>query len=100
MMKNEKLINLIKAPHISEKSTLVAENHNQVVLKVQDHATKQEIKDAVELMFNTKVEKVRISNVKAKLKARMRGPAGRRPGWKKAYVTLQEGQDIDFMGAE
>jgi large subunit ribosomal protein L23 len=99
-MKNEKLINLIKAPHISEKSTVVAEKNNQVVLKVANEATKQEIKAAVELMFNTKVEKVRVSNVKAKLKTRMRGPAGRRPGWKKAYVTLQEGQDIDFMGAE
>jgi large subunit ribosomal protein L23 len=99
-MKNEKLINLIKAPHISEKSTVVAEKNNQVVLKVANEATKQDIKAAVEMMFNTKVEKVRVSNVKAKLKTRMRGPAGRRPGWKKAYVTLQEGQDIDFMGAE
>lgn len=99
-MSNEKLINLIKAPHISEKSTNAAEKMNQVVLKVANDATKQEIKDAVELMFNTKVEKVRVSNVKAKIKQRMKGPAGRRPGWKKAYVTLQEGQDIDFIGAE
>jgi large subunit ribosomal protein L23 len=99
-MSNEKLINLIKAPHISEKSTVVAEKDNQVVLKVANDANKQEIKAAVELMFNTKVEKVRTSNVKAKMKQRMRGPAGRRPGWKKAYVTLAEGQDIDFMSAD
>ncbi|MDH5547158.1 MAG: 50S ribosomal protein L23 [Gammaproteobacteria bacterium] len=99
-MKNEKLIKLIKAPHVSEKATNAAESNNQIVLKVEKDATKKEIKEAVELMFDTKVDKVRVCNMKAKRKMRVRGQEGRRPGWKKAYVSLAEGQNIDFMSAE
>ena len=99
-MKNEKLINLIKAPLVSEKTTVAAEKLNQVVLKVVKDSTKQEIKDAVELMFNVKVDKVRVVNMKGKSKSRAKGPQGSRPSWKKAYVSLQEGHDIDFTSAE
>ena len=100
-MSRERLIKVILAPHVSEKSTVLAEGENQVIFKVTKDATKQEIKNAVEMMFDVKVDKVRVTNMKGKVKRRFgSGTAGRRPGWKKAYVSLQEGQEIDFMGAE
>ena len=85
------------APHISEKSTRTAENHKQFVFEVSDRATKPHIKQAVELMFKVKVDAVRVVNVKGKTK-RTGARAGRRSGWKKAYVSLQPGHDIDFTG--
>jgi large subunit ribosomal protein L23 len=91
---------VLLAPHVSEKSTVLAEADNQFVFKVVKDATKQEVKDAVELMFEVKVESVRVVNMKGKTKGRFQGRGGRRPDWKKAYVALAEGQDIDFLGAE
>lgn len=84
---------------MAEKATRVAENHNQVVLKVLPDANKLEIKKAVEQLFETKVESVTTTNVKGKSK-RTGQIMGKRSDWKKAYVTLVEGSDINFVGAE
>ena len=98
-MNQERLMKVLLAPHVSEKSTIVAEKHNQVGFKVAKDATKREIKQAVELMFDVKVSSVRVLNVKGKRK-RTGMIEGRRKDWRKAYVTLAEGHDIDFLGAE
>ncbi len=93
----ERLHSVILAPVVSEKSTRVAEKGNQAVFKVQRDARKPEIKAAVEKMFNVEVEAVRTLNVKGKTK-RFGRFEGVRSDWKKAYVTLAEGQEIDFLG--
>lgn len=98
-MNQERLMKVLLAPHVSEKSTIVAEKHNQVVFKVAKDATKREIKQAVELLFDVKVSSVRVLNVKGKRK-RTGMIEGRRKDWRKAYVTLAEGHEIDFLGAE
>ena len=98
-MNQERLLDVIKAPHISEKSTVVAERDNQVVFKVAVDATKLEIKRAVELLFEVEVDSVRVVNMKGKTK-RHGMAIGKRVDWKKAYVSLKEGQDLDFLGAE
>ena len=98
-MKKERLMKVLLAPHISEKSTTVADTNQQFVFKVVPDANKLEIKKAVELMFDVKVDAVQVSNVKGKSK-RVGQVAGRRANWKKAYVKLMPGQDIDFMGAQ
>ena len=98
-MRQERLLDIIRAPHISEKSTIVAERDNQVVFKVAIDATKLEIKKAVELLFEVEVDSVRVVNMKGKTK-RHGLAIGKRANWKKAYVSLKEGQDIDFLGAE
>jgi len=90
---------VIVAPHITEKSTLLSEN-NAVVFKVADKATKPEIKAAVELMFKTKVESVTVLNVHGKSGKRFGRQLGRRRSWKKAYVRLAEGQEINFAAQE
>ena len=92
------LSNIIKAPVVSEKSTLAAENDNRVVFKVANQATKLQVKKSVELMFNVEVEKVQLLNVKGKAK-RFGRYMGKRSDWKKAYVKLKEGHDIDFSAA-
>jgi len=97
MIREERLLKVLKAPHISEKSTMVAETQNTIVFKVATDATKAEIKAAVEKLFEVKVEAVRTLNVAGKTK-RTGARMGRRSDWKKAYVTLVEGQDIDFVG--
>jgi large subunit ribosomal protein L23 len=97
-MNDERLMKVLMAPHISEKSSIAAEEANQIVFKVATDATKPEIKKAVELLFDVKVDRVQVSNVKGKTK-RFGATLGRRNNWKKAYVTLQEGQEIDFLGA-
>lgn len=94
-MNEERLLKVIVAPHISEKSTLQAEQSNQVVFKVLPSATKIEIKAAVETLFKVTVEKVNLLNVKGKTKRTMRG-MGKRKDWKKAYVTVAQGQEIDY----
>lgn len=91
------LFHVLLAPHVSEKSSRVADKHRQIVLRVRRDATKPVIRQAVEKMFNVKVESVTVSNVKGKRKATGR-VQGRRSDWKKAYVRLKEGQDIDFLG--
>ena len=98
-MNQARLMTVLLEPRITEKSTRIGEAHNQYVFKVARSATKQVVKQAVELMFEgAEVESVRISNVKGKSKLFARRP-GRRAGWKKAYVKLKPGFDIDFMGA-
>lgn len=96
-MNQERLMNVLLAPVVSEKSTVAAEAANQYVFKVVADASKPEIKGAVELLFNVQVEQVRVSNVKGKTK-RFGQRIGRRSDWKKAYVTLKSDQAIDFMG--
>ena len=94
----ERLMTVIRGPHLSEKAHFAAEK-NQVVLKVRTDATKKEVQQAVELLFEVQVESVQTVNVKGKSK-RFQQAKGRRNDWKKAYVTLAEGHDIDFLGAE
>ena len=95
----ERLMTVIRGPHLSEKSHLAAEN-NQVVLKVRKDANKTEIKQAVELLFEVEVDEVRVVNVKGKNK-RFGMTRGRRSDWKKAYVKLAEGSSVEeFLGVE
>jgi large subunit ribosomal protein L23 len=98
-MNLERLTKVILGPVVAEKASRVAENHNQVVLKVLPNANKTEIKQAVEMLFEAKVESVTTTNVKGKTKRSGR-VMGKRSDWKKAYVTLAEGTDINFLGAE
>ena len=95
----ERLMNVVIAPVVSEKSTRVADKHRQYVFRVADRATKPEIKAAVELLFKTSVESVTVSNVKGK-KKRFGRFMGRRRNWKKAYVRLASGQEINFAATE
>lgn len=94
----ERLMTVIKGPHLSEKSHIAAER-NQVVFKVSPSATKPEIKAAVELLFEVKVDDVQVMNYQGKVK-RHGQSKGRRASWKKAYVRLAEGSQIDFLGGE
>lgn len=96
-MNEERLYQVIVAPHISEKSTRVGEKHRQIVFSVRRDATKPLIKQAVEKMFNVQVASVTVSNMQGKRKQTAR-IAGRRKHWKKAYVRLKPGHDIDFLG--
>ena len=98
-MNQERLMNILLSPHVSEKSTMTADANRQFVFRVARDARKPEIKRAVELMFKVEVDRVQVVNVKGKRKTFGRVP-GRRPDWKKAYVGLKPGFDIDFMGAE
>ncbi len=97
MIREERLLKVILAPHVSEKSTLSAETNNTVVFKVAGDAQKAEIKAAVEKLFEVEVTGVRTLNVKGKTK-RTGQRIGRRSDWKKAYVTLKDGSEIDFVG--
>lgn len=92
----ERLLQVLLAPQISEKATFIADKNEQVVFRVASDATKPEIKAAVELLFKVDVESVQVCNVKGKVK-RFRGAAGRRKGWKKAFVSLKPGQEINFV---
>jgi large subunit ribosomal protein L23 len=95
----ERLMTVIRGPHLSEKAHMAAEN-NQVVLKVRVDASKAEIRQAVELLFEVKVEDVNVVNVKGKTK-RFGQTKGRRSDWKKAYVKLAEGSSMEsFLGVE
>ena len=98
-MNQERMMNILLSPHVSEKSTMAADTNRQFVFRVARDARKPEIKRAVEFMFKVEVERVQVVNVKGKRKTFGRVP-GRRPNWKKAYVCLKPGFDIDFMGAE
>ncbi len=91
----ERLMTVLLAPIISEKATMLADKHEQVVFRVAQDATKPEVKAAVELMFKVQVDSVQISNVHGKEK-RFGRFVGRRRGWKKAYVCLKPGQEINF----
>lgn len=98
-MNPERLYKVILAPVISEKASLVAESSNQVVFKVMKDANKAEVFAAVEAMFGVKVANVRVLNFKGKTK-RTKFGVGRRNDWKKAYVRLVAGQEIDFGSVE
>ncbi|MDY6943207.1 MAG: 50S ribosomal protein L23 [Pseudomonadota bacterium] len=95
-MSEERLLQVLLGPHVSEKSTNVGDAHNQVVFKVRTDATKSEIKQAVETLFKVTVTGVTVANVKGKRK-RFGRMAGVRKGWKKAYVRVAQGGEIDFL---
>ncbi|HMJ49332.1 MAG TPA: 50S ribosomal protein L23 [Burkholderiales bacterium] len=104
VLNQERLMRIILAPQVSEKSTRLGDKHGQVVFRVVPDATKTEIKAAVELLFSPKDKKVEVLSVQV---ANMRGKgkrfgsyAGRRKNWKKAYVCLKPGHDINFAVAE
>jgi large subunit ribosomal protein L23 len=98
-LNQERLMTVLVGPHVSEKATILAEKHNQICFKVRRDSSKKEIAQAVEMMFEVKVDGVQVANVRGK-KKRFGQTMGKRNDWKKAYVTLAEGHDIDFMGAE
>jgi len=98
-MNEQELYQILLSPHISEKATRIADQSQQFVFVVKPTATKKEIKAAVELAFDVNVESVRVTNVRGKVKRTGR-TVGRRNNWKKAYVRLQAGQDIDFLGGQ
>jgi len=93
-----KLASILYAPIVSEKSSNAADQHNQFVFKVKKSATKLQIKNAVELMFGVEVASVRVLNVKGKIK-RFGRTLGKRSDWKKAYVKLQSGHNIELATA-
>lgn len=95
----ERLLQVLLAPQISEKATYVADKNEQVVFKVATSATKPEVKAAVEMLFKVEVKSVQISNVKGKSK-RFGKMMGRRKDWKKAFVCLKPGQEINFVAGE
>ena len=95
----ERLMKVLLAPQISEKATYVAEKHEQVIFRVASDATKSEIKAAVEMMFKVSVDSVQVACVKGKVKRSGRF-IGRRNNWKKAYVCLASGQEINFAASE
>jgi large subunit ribosomal protein L23 len=90
---------VILAPQISEKATMLADKYQQVVFRVVGNATKPEVKAAVELLFKVEVAGVQIANVKGKVKRSGR-TMGRRKDWKKAYVSLKPGQELNLMVGE
>ncbi|WP_348982353.1 50S ribosomal protein L23 [Azoarcus sp. TTM-91] len=98
-MNQERLLQVLLAPQISEKATFIAEKNEQVIFKVASTATKPEVKAAVELLFKVEVKSVQIANVKGKTK-RFGRSIGRRKDWKKAFVCLKPGQEINFAAGE
>ena len=98
IMNEQKIMSILLEPKVTEKSSMIGELNNQYVFKVSKDATKPEIKKAVELMFDgAEVESVQVTNVKGKGKIFKRSP-GQRANWKKAYIKLKPGFNIDFMG--
>lgn len=98
-MNSERIYKVLRGPHVTEKAAMASEAGNKIVFKVATDADKREIKLAVEQLFDVKVESVRTVNVKGKTR-RTRFGIGKRNDWKKAYVSLAEGQEIDFTVAE
>ena len=94
-MKKEQLMNVLIAPHVTEKTATAMQNHNQYTFRVRKEATKTDIKAAVELMFEVKVKGVQVVNEPGKSR-RFGKVTGRTQDWKKAYVSLAEGQAIDY----
>jgi len=95
-MNQERLYSVILGPHVSEKSTILGEENNQYTFKVAGDATKPEIRQAVETIFKVVVLDLQVLNVKGKTKRTSSGKIRRRSDWKKAYVRLEEGHEIDF----
>lgn len=98
-LRDERLLQVLLAPQISEKATYVADKYEQVVFRVVADACKPEVKAAVEALFDVKVKSVQIANVKGKAK-RFGRTMGQRKGWKKAFVCLEPGQEINFAGGD
>lgn len=98
-MNQNRLLQVILSPHVSEKSAMAAENSNQYVFKVAADASKSEVKKAVENLFDVQVDSVRVVNVKGKQK-RFGMRQGKRSDWRKAYVRVAAGQEIEFGGVE
>ena len=98
-MNQERVFQVLEGPHVSEKAAIVADTNNQYVFKVAVNATKAEIKKSVEQLFKVKVDNVRTLRVKGKVK-RNRYGLSTKPTWKKAYVRLEQGQDIDFASVD
>jgi len=98
-IKQNRYYEIILAPHISEKAVKAADKHGQYTFKVGESATKGEIKDAIEFLFSTKVESVRVLNTKSKKKI-FKGRVGTKKAWKKAYITLVSGQKLDIAGMQ
>lgn len=95
-MNVERLYTVILGPHVSEKSTLLGEASNQYAFRVAVNASKSEIREAVETLFKVVVADLQVLNVKGKTKRNTKGKIRRRPNWKKAYVKLEAGHEIDF----
>ncbi len=95
-MNQERIFKVILGPHLSEKTSRISEQNNQVTFKVLSDASKPEIKEAVEKLFKVQVRDVQILNVKGKYKRTARGKLRSRSDWKKAYVRLEQGQEIDL----
>ena len=98
-MNQERVFKVLLGPHMTEKASLVADQQNQYVFKVATDATKLEIKKAVEQLFDVKVNAFSVLNTNSKTRRTLHG-LGRRKGFRKAYVSLAEGQAIDFADAE
>ena len=98
MSSNEKIFSVLRAPRISEKTARLQELSNQYVFEVSTEATKADVKAAIEKLFDVKVEAVNVVNVKGKSKS-FRFRQGSRGSWRKAYVTLADGQSIDVINA-
>ena len=96
---SERVLKILLAPHITEKGAIAGETSNQYVFRVATDASKPEIKQAVEQLFNVNVDTVRVVNTKGKTKRSSTG-MGKRKDWRKAYVRVQEGQSIEFAGGE
>ena len=96
----DQLMNIVLAPVVSEKSTFVADKNRQYVFRVADDATKPQIKAAIELMFKTKVDGVTVAERARARSSASAASTGRRRNWKKAYVRLAEGQEINFAATE
>jgi large subunit ribosomal protein L23 len=94
----DKSIQSVLSPHVTEKATMVADKLNQVIFKVRKDATKMQVKEAIETMFKVDVKAVNLLNVKGKTKRASRNSMGKRADWKKAYVSVQTGQEINFTG--
>lgn len=97
MINEERLLKVLRAPHVSEKASAVMKKNNTIVLKVTKDATKAEVKAAVQKLFEVEVKNVNALLIKGKTK-RHGQRSGRRKNWKKAYITLKDGQNLDFIG--
>ena len=96
-MSVNKSLQAVLAPQVTEKATMVADKYNQIAFKVKKDATKKEVKEAIELMFKVEVTAVNILNMNGKIKRAGR-LMGKRNDWKKAYISLKDGQEINFTG--
>ena len=95
---SDKALQSVLSPHVTEKATMVADKLNQVIFKVRKNATKVQVKEAIEVMFKVDVKAVNLINVKGKTKKASRNSMGKRADWKKAYVSVKAGQEINFTG--